>query len=153
MYKCLRIPEFLYRKTHLNRWIWIKFVYSLPFNVSASLYLGLFLRISCQLDFGQILVLYLCKFQTGEPCPSAVCSRKQNQFIIYATHFRFVYIPKSRFLAKKAVHSGGPRKRFYLYFLNGYRYLKNFNSFDFQVQRAINSEIFKKIWRKKSLHC
>ena len=42
---------------------------------------------------------------------------------------------KSRFLAKKAVHSFGAllnqQKRFSLYFLNGYRYVKNVNSFGF----------------------
>ena len=55
---------------------------------------------------------------------------------------------KAVFFAKKALHFFGAllnkRKRFSLYFLNGYRYLKNFNIFSFQVQRAINSEIFKK---------
>ena len=89
-----------------------------------------------------------CKFYTGEPCLSAVYSKKQNQFIIYRTHFRSVYVPKSRFFGKNAVHCSGAllkkRKRFFLYFLNGYRYHKNFNRFEFQALKAIFSTIFKK---------
>ena len=77
-------------------------------------------------------------------------------FIIYTTHFRFVYIPKSHFLPKSCALwwcTVKKTKTLLLYFLNGYRYLKNFNSFNFQVQRAINSGTFiKELW-KISSHC
>ena len=110
-------------------------------------------------EFLTTLFLYglHCKFYTGEPCLSAVYSKKQNQFIIYRTHFRSVYVPKSRFFGKNAVHCSGAllkkRKRFFLYFLNGYRYHKNFNRFEFQALKAIFSTIFKKFWWKISPHC
>ena len=110
-------------------------------------------------EFLAVLVLniYLCNLYTVEIFVSAVCSKKQNQFIFYTTHFRPVYVPKSRFFAKKAVHCSGAllkkRKRFSLYLLNGYRYNKNFNRFWFQVQRTIISAIFRKIWWKISSHC
>ena len=98
-----------------------------------------------------------CKFYTAEPCPSAVYSKKQNQFIIYRTHFRSVYLPKSRFFGKNAMHCSGAllkkRKRFFLYFLNGYRYHKNFNRFEFQALKAIFSTILNKFWWKISPHC
>ena len=98
-----------------------------------------------------------CKFYTGEPCLSAVYSKKQNQFIIYRTHFRSVYVPKSSFFGKNAVHCSGAllkkRKRFFLYFLNGYRYHKTFNRFELQALKAIFSTIFKKFWWKISPHC
>ena len=73
-----------------------------------------------------------CKFYTAEPCLSAVYSKKQNQFIIYRTHFRSVYVPKSRFFGKKAVHCSGALlkkcKHFFLHFRNGYRYHKIFKN-------------------------
>ena len=109
--------------------------------------------------FPAILVLYRyrCNFYTVEPFLSAVCSKKQNQDTIYTTHFRSVYVPKSRFFAKKAVHCSGAllkkRKRFSLYLLNGYRYNKNFNRFWFQVQRTIISAVFRIMWWKISPHC
>ena len=109
--------------------------------------------------FPAILVLYRyrCNFYTLEPFLSAVCSKKQNQDTIYTTHFRSVYVPKSRFFAKKAVHCSGAllkkRKRFSLYLLNGYRYNKNFNRFWFQVQRTIISAVFRIMWWKISPHC
>ena len=99
-------------------------------------------------EFLTTLFLYglHCKFYTGEPCLSAVYSKKQNQFIIYITHFRSVYVPKSRFFGINAVHCSGAllkkRKRFFLYFLNGYRYRNNFNRFEFQALKAIFSTIF-----------
>ena len=100
-----------------------------------------------------ILDRYLCKFYTGEPCPSAVCSRKQNQFIIYATHFRFVYISKIRFLAKKAVHFFGAllnkRKRFSLFILNGYRYLKISTVSAFRNKGLKNQKFSKKLMKNK----
>ena len=118
-----------------------------------SLYLRLFLRISCQLIFVQIYSI--CKFHTGEPCLSAVCRRKQNQFIISTTHFRSEYVSKSFFCRKKAVHCGGAllknQKLFSLYLLNGYRYRKNVNRFKFQVLKAVISKIFlKKLMTIKS---
>ena len=54
-------------------------------NVSSSLFLCLFLQ----------NLLPTCFFN------------KQNQFITYTTHFRSVYVPKSGFGGKRAVHSGG----------------------------------------------
>ena len=66
---------------------------------------------------------FLCKFYTGEQCPSFICCKKQKQLIIYTTHFMSSYVPKSRFSAKKGVHCSGAllkkQKRFSLYFLNG----------------------------------
>ena len=40
------------------------------------------------------LYRYLCKSYTGESCLSAVCSKKQNQFIFSTTHFRSVFWKK-----------------------------------------------------------
>ena len=46
---------------------------------------------------------------------TAVCSKK-HQFFIYTTHFRSVFVPKSRFFRRKGVHCSGAllikRKRF-----------------------------------------
>ena len=46
------------------------------------------------------------------------------------------------FFSKKVVHCSGTllkkRKRFFLYFLNGFRYHKIFNRFEFQVLKAID---------------
>ena len=88
-------------------------------------------------EFLTTLFLYRlhCKFHTGELCSLAVYCKKQNQDTIYRTHFRSWYVPKSRFFGKKAVHCSGAllkiRKRFSSYLLNGYRYHKNFNRFEF----------------------
>ena len=82
-----------------------------------------------------VLYRYRCNFYTVENFVSAVRSKKQNHFITYTTHFRSLYVPKSRFFGKKAVHCSGAllkiRKRFSSYLLNGYRYHKNFNRFKF----------------------
>ena len=82
-----------------------------------------------------VLYRYRCNFYTVENFVSAVRSKKQNHFITYTTHFRSLYVPKSRFFGKKAVHCRcallKKRKRFLSYLLNGYRYHKNFNRFEF----------------------
>ena len=80
-------PEFLYYYSLRT---------SYPLNVRASLNLHLFLTISCQL----ICVEIYLKMFLGEPCLSAVCSRKQNQFIIYTTQFISVYVKKTFFRQK-----------------------------------------------------
>ena len=82
-----------------------------------------------------VLYRYRCNFYTVEPFVSAVRSKKQNHFITDTTHFRSLLVPKSRFFGKKAVHCSGAllkiRKRFSSYLLNGCRYHKNFNRFEF----------------------
>ena len=80
-------PEFLYYYSLRT---------SYPLNVRASLNLHLFLTISCQL----ICVEIYLKMFLGEPRLSAVCSRKQNQFIIYTTQFISVYVKKTFFRQK-----------------------------------------------------
>ena len=74
-----------------------------------------------------VLYRYRCNFYTVELFLSAVFSKKQYQDTIYTTHFRSVYVPKSSFFAKKAVHCSDAllkkRKRFSLNLLNGYRYI------------------------------
>ena len=83
-----------------------------------------------------VLYRYICKFYTVEPCFSAACCKKQNQFIIYTTHFRSVFVLKRRFFAQKAVHCSGAllkkRKRFFISRKRLYcSYNKNFNRFEF----------------------
>ena len=99
-----------------------------------------------------VLYRYRCNFYTVENFVSAVRSKKQNHFITYTTHFRSLYVPKSRFFGKKAVHCSGAllkiRKRFSSYLLNGYRYHKIFNRFEFQALKAIFSKYFKYFWWK-----
>ena len=94
-----------------------------------------------------VLYRYRCNFYTVENFVSAVRSKKQNHFITYTTHFRSLYVPKSRFFGKKAVHCSGAllkiRKRFLSYLLNGYIYHKNFNRFEIYILKAIFSKKFK----------
>ena len=126
-------PEFLYYYSLRT---------SYPLNVRASLNLHLFLTISCQL----ICVEIYLKMFLGEPCLSAVCSRKQNQFIIYTTQFISVYVKKNVFSAKRWSTAKKKLKLFLLYFWNGYRYHTNFNRFAFQVQRISSEIIIKILW-------
>ena len=125
--------KFYFRENVWEKSLSSKSVYSRmsSFNVSASYnYLRQFFRISYELIFVQIYLYSICKFHTVDPCLSAACKRKQNQFIICTTDFSSDYVQKSRFCRKKAVHCGGAllknRKCFSLYILNGQRYRKNF---------------------------
>ena len=113
----------------------------LPYSIESLLILT-FTWSKSTTELYEYLPSYFCtdcsvNFIFGEPCISAVCSKKQNQLIIYTIILGLFMSQKDVFSAKNgALWWRTVKKRktlFVIYFLNGFRNHKNFNRFKFQV--------------------